>query len=69
MASAVLTHREGVGLAFQAWVQAVMSSTSALTVAWDERRSFLAVSSPNQRSTRLSHDEPVGVSAPRRAYG
>jgi hypothetical protein len=31
-------------LVFQAWVHAVMSSASALTVACDERRSFLVVS-------------------------
>ena len=38
-----------------------MSSASSLTEVCDERRNFFSVSSPNQRSTRLSHDELVGV--------
>jgi hypothetical protein len=38
-----------------------MSVLSWRTEVWVPRRSFLVVSSENQRSTRLSQDELVGV--------
>ena len=38
-----------------------MSVLSWRTEVWVPRRNFLVVSSANQRSTRLSHDELVGV--------
>ena len=52
---------KGLGSAFQASIQAVTSASSAATLRWAERRSFRSVSSANHRSTRLSHDEYVGV--------
>jgi len=48
-------------LVVQFAIQSRMSFSSAVTVLWAERRIFLSVSSANQRSTRLSQDEPVGV--------
>jgi hypothetical protein len=38
-----------------------MSVSSSATLRWAERRSFLFVSSANQRSTRFIQDELVGV--------
>ena len=38
-----------------------MSVLSSRTERWVPRRSFLVVSSENQRSTRFSHEELVGV--------
>lgn len=52
--SAVLTHGYRLVSVFRATVQMVMSSASSVTEVCDERRSLLVVSSPSQRSTRLS---------------
>ena len=38
-----------------------MSVSSSVTLRWAERRSLRLVSSANQRSTRFSHEELVGV--------
>ena len=51
----------GSGLSFQVSIQARMSVLSWRTERWVPRRSFLVVSSANQRSTRLSQEELVGV--------
>jgi hypothetical protein len=61
ISSAVLAQVKGLGLSFQARVQAVMSASSSRTLRWAERRSLRLVSSANQRSTRLSQLELVGV--------
>jgi hypothetical protein len=56
-----LVQIKGFGSAFQASIQAVTSASRSLTLRWAERRSLRLVSSANHRSTRLSHDEYVGV--------
>src|ERR671910_3570947 len=61
MSSAVRCHTNGRGLSFQAPIQALRAVVSSLTERWAERRSIRLVSSANQRSTRFSHDELVGV--------
>jgi hypothetical protein len=45
----------------QCLIQLRMSVFNAATDRCAERLSFLVVSSANQRSTRFSHDAPVGV--------
>src|SRR4029078_309834 len=59
--SAVLVQTYGRGLSFQVLIQARMSALSWRTEVWVARRSFLVVSSENQRSTRLSQEALVGV--------
>src|SRR3954447_5268747 len=59
--SAVLVQTYGLGLSFQVLIQPRMSALSARTERCVPRCSFLVVSSPNQRSTRLSQDELVGL--------
>ena len=54
--SAVLVQTKGVGLSFQVSIQARMSALSWRTERWAPRRSFLVVSSANQRSTRFSQE-------------
>jgi len=61
MASAVLVHTNGLGLSFQAAIQAFRSASSSATLRWLERRSLRLVSSANQRSTRFSQLAEVGV--------
>ncbi len=56
MSSAVLRQMKGRGLWFQCSTQSLMSRRSSATEWWVERRSFLVVSSENQRSTWLSHE-------------
>src|ERR1700741_481869 len=51
----------GFGLSFHALIQSRTSFSSAATLLWTPRRSSWSVSRPNQRSTWLIHDEPVGV--------
>jgi hypothetical protein len=51
----------GLGSWFQLAIQVSRSVESSATDRWAERCSFLRVSSENQRSTRLSQDELVGV--------
>src|SRR4029079_8127722 len=61
MDSAVAVHTYGLG----SWLWALMYSWIELTRSGTEwktpRRNALSVSSLNQRSTRLSHDDEVGV--------
>ena len=52
--SAVLVQTKGFGLSFQVSIQARMSVLSSAHERCAPRRSFLSVSSANQRSTRLS---------------
>jgi hypothetical protein len=59
--SAVLTQVNGRGLAFQFLIQSRMSASSLATLRWVPRRIFRVVTSPNQRSTRLSQLELVGM--------
>jgi len=47
--SAVLVQTYGRGLSFQVLIQARMSALSWRTEVWVARRSFLVVSSENQR--------------------
>ncbi len=61
ISSAVLVHTNGLGSAFQASIQACRSAFRAATLRWAERRSLRLVNSANQRSTRFSQDEYVGV--------
>src|SRR5271154_7341797 len=59
--SVVLVQTKGLGSSFQVSIQARMSLLSWCTERWVARRSFLVVSSENQRSTRFSHELEVGV--------
>src|SRR3954447_21195422 len=61
--SAVFVHTNGRASSFQVLIQARMSELRARTERCAPRRSFLVVSSANQRSTRFSHELDVGVSA------
>ena len=58
---AVLCQTIGWGSSLQCSVHSSMASTRAGTLAKLPRRSRRSVSSLNQRSTRFSHDELVGV--------
>jgi hypothetical protein len=51
----------GLGSLFHSLIHLRMSFSSSVTLRCAERRSLRLVSSANQRSTRLSHDELVGV--------
>ncbi len=62
---AVLVHTKGFGSSFHGAIQALTSSSRALTLRWDERRSLRLVNSANQRSTRLSQLPEVGVKCTR----
>jgi hypothetical protein len=59
--SAGLVHTYGRGFSFQVSIHVRMSLLSCVTDVCAERLSFLVVSSPNQRSTRLIHEPLVGV--------
>jgi len=61
ISSAVLVHRNGRGCSFQSAIQVRMSRSSDWTLLWTPRRIFWSVSNPNQRSTWLIQEEPVGV--------
>ena len=61
ISSAGLTHTNGFGFLFHSLIHLRMSASSSVTLRCAERRSLWLVSSANQRSTRLSHDELVGV--------
>ena len=61
ISSAVLTHTYGRGSSFQCSIHSLMSVASWRTERCVPRRIFFMVSSPNQRSTRFSHDELVGT--------
>src|SRR5213596_846670 len=61
ISSAVLVQTNGLGLSFQVSIQARMSALSWRTERCVPRRSFLVVSSANQRSTRFNHELDVGV--------
>jgi hypothetical protein len=57
----VRVQTNGFGSAFHASIQARTSASNAATLRWMDRRSLRLVSSANQRSTTLSHDDYVGV--------
>jgi hypothetical protein len=59
--SAVFVQPEGRGFSFQVPIQSRMSFSRALTLVCAPRLIFFSVSSPNQRSTMLSHEPEVGV--------
>ena len=61
ISSALLAQVNGLGFSFQVSIQTLMSSSRALTEVWTPRRMSLSVSRPNQRSTWLIQEEPVGV--------
>ncbi len=61
MPSAVFVQTNGFGSWFQLLVHSRTSFSRARTLRWTPRRMSWSVSSPNQRSTWLIHDEPVGV--------
>ena len=57
ISSALLCHTKGFGSSFQLSIHAVMSASSSLVERCVPRRSHLLVSSANQRSTWLIHEE------------
>jgi putative transposase len=61
ISSAVLVQVNGRGFWFQFSIQARMSASRACTLLCTPRRIIWSVKKPNQRSTWLIHDEPVGV--------
>ena len=61
MSSAVLVQMNGLGFLFHSVIHLRMSFSSSVTLRCAERRSLRFVSSANQRSTRLSQLELVGV--------
>jgi hypothetical protein len=56
ISSAVLVHTNGRGSWFQVSIQAWMDCWSSATERWVARLSHSVVNSPNQRSTRFSHE-------------
>jgi hypothetical protein len=62
MPSADLVEANVLGSVFRSLIYLRMSSSSPVALRWADRRSWQSVSSANQRSTRLSHDELAGVS-------
>jgi|HubBroStandDraft_2_1064218.scaffolds.fasta_scaffold923617_1 hypothetical protein len=61
MSSADLVQVNGLGFLFHSLIHLRISSSSSVTLRCADRRSLRLVSSANHRSTRLSHDELVGV--------
>src|SRR3954452_9226099 len=61
MSSAVLVQTNGFGSLFQLLIHSRTSFSRAMTLWWTPRRMSWSVSSPNQRSTWLIQDDPVGV--------
>src|SRR6185437_15947967 len=61
ISSALLVHTNGLGSLFHSLIHLRMSVSSSVTLRWADLRSLRFVSSANQRSTRLSQDELVGV--------
>src|SRR3981189_1287797 len=61
ISSAVLFQRNGFGLSFHALIQARTSFCSAATLLLTPRRRSWSVSRPNQRSTWLIQEDPLGV--------
>src|SRR6185437_6919373 len=61
ISSAVFFHTNGLGLSFHVAIQSRTSCSRPCTLVWTLRRSSCEVSRPNQRSTWLIQDEPVGV--------
>ena len=61
MSSAVLVQTNGFGSLFQLLIHSRTSFSRATTLRWTPRRMSWSVRIPNQRSTWLIHDEPVGV--------
>src|SRR3954454_7917802 len=60
MSSAVFVQTNGFGSLFQLLIHSRASFSRATTLRWTPRRMRWAVSSPNQRSTWLIQDAPVG---------
>jgi len=58
---AVLVQANGFGLALLCLMQSVMARSSSGTLANTPRRMRAVVIFPNQRSTRFSHDDEVGI--------
>ncbi len=56
-----MVHTNGFGSLFHSLIHLRMSSSSSVTLRWADLRSLRFVSSANQRSTRLSQLELVGV--------
>ena len=61
MSSADLVQTNRLGFLFHSLIHLRMSPSSSVTLRCADRRSLRLVSSANQRSTRLSQDELVGV--------
>ena len=61
MSSADLVQANALGFLFHSLIHLRMSSSSSVTLRCADRRSLRLVSSANQRSTRLSQLELVGV--------
>jgi hypothetical protein len=59
ISSAVLSQRKG--FSFQSWIHWTMSASRSCTDLLTPRRTFLVVSSANQRSIGFSQDPLVGV--------
>ena len=56
-----LVQRKGLAFSFQLARNRVMACSKRATLSKLPRRMACAVIRPNQRSTRLSHEAPVGV--------
>ena len=61
ISSAVLVQVNGRGFSFQVSIHCRMSASRAATLVWTPRRMSLSVTSPKNRSTWLTQDDPVGV--------
>ncbi len=61
ISSAVLVQTKGLGCSFVTSRYVEMARSKACVLAWAPRRTCFSVRSPNQRSTRFSHEALVGV--------
>src|SRR3954468_8504355 len=61
ISSAVLVQVKGLGFSFHVSIHCRMSASRAATLVWTPRRMSLSVIRPKNRSTWLTHDDPVGV--------